>query len=339
VRGWVSNVVAQLNKRKVELAEEYTSLDDEAEANGLPSHKLARLKVVADELGKIWALDEIKIRQRSRDRNILEGDRNTAYFQAIANRRSRKKRVCGLMGSNGLVEDQQEMSKIAVDFYKNLFAAENEGGISLRPDLWGSEDLVTQEENDFLSAPFSEKEVKEAIFSSYAEGAPGPDGLPFFFYQKFWYILKNDLLSMFEEFHKGGLDLYRLNFAMLTLITKIEDAVNMKNYRPISLINCRFKIFSKVLTTRLGKVSSRLVSHNQSAFIQGRYILESVVVANELVHSVHKSGQPAVILKLDYEKACDRVNWTFLFNTSKLGVSVINGSVGLKTWLWVVQLE
>jgi hypothetical protein len=98
VRGWASNVVAQLNKRKVELAEEYNSLDDEAEDNGLPSHKLARLKVVADELGKIWALDEIKIRQRSRDRNILEEDRNNAYFQAIANQRSRKKKSLWLNG-------------------------------------------------------------------------------------------------------------------------------------------------------------------------------------------------------------------------------------------------
>jgi hypothetical protein len=70
----------------------------------LTSLELKRLKEVTDELGKIWALDEIKIRQRSRDRNILEGDRNTAYFQAIANQRSRKKSVNGLIGPDGLVE-------------------------------------------------------------------------------------------------------------------------------------------------------------------------------------------------------------------------------------------
>jgi hypothetical protein len=118
---------------------------------------------------------------------------------------------------------------------------------------------------------------------------------------------------MFEEFHKRKLDLYRLNFAMLTLIPKIEEARDMKHFRPISLINCSFKIFSKVMTGRLGGVSQRLVSHNQSAFIKGRYILESVVTAHEVVHSVHKSQQPGIILKLDYEKAYDRVSWSFLF--------------------------
>ena len=58
---------------------------------------------------------------------------------------------------------------------------------------------------------------------------------------------------------------------------------------------------------------NRLISPQQSAFIQGRYILESVVIAHEIVHSLSKSGEPGIILKLDYEKAYDRVNWDFLF--------------------------
>ena len=58
---------------------------------------------------------------------------------------------------------------------------------------------------------------------------------------------------------------------------------------------------------------NRLISPQQSAFIQGRYVLESVVVAHELVHSLNISGDPGIILKLDYEKAYDRVSWDFLF--------------------------
>jgi hypothetical protein len=94
----------------------------------------------------------------------------------------------------------------------------------------------------------------------------------------------------------------------------VDEARDMRNFRPISLINCSFKIFSKVLTNRLSKVAQRLISSNQSAFIKGRYILESVVVAHEIVHSLHKSGDPGMILKLDYEKAYDRVSWNFLFD-------------------------
>jgi hypothetical protein len=105
--------------------------------------------------------------------------------QAIANQRSRKKRVDRLLGPNGAVEDQTGIIRIAVNFYQNLFGAEKDIGITLGPDVWGLGDLVTQEENEMLCAPFSKEEIKEAVFSSYSEGAPSPDGLPFLFYQKF----------------------------------------------------------------------------------------------------------------------------------------------------------
>jgi len=101
---------------------------------------------------------------------------------------------------------------------------------------------------------------------------------------------------------------------LVTLIPKVGEATNMKQFRPIGLLNCSFQIFSKLLTLRLTSVVQRIVAPTQSAFIKGRYILESVVVAHELVHSVHQSGEPGIILKLDYEKAYDRVSWSFLFD-------------------------
>jgi hypothetical protein len=169
-----------------------------------------------------------------------------------------------------------------------------------------------------LSPLFSEEEINEAIFSSYPEGTPGPDGLSFLFYQKFWEVVKRDMFNLFKDFHEGRLELFRLNFALVTLVPKVEGAHEMKNFIPISLLNCSFKIFSKVLTLRLEKVCQRLIAREQSAFIRERYILESVVVAHELVHSVHKAKEPRVVIKLDYEKVYDRVNIDFLLEILSL---------------------
>jgi hypothetical protein len=81
---------------------------------------------------------------------------------------------------------------------------------------------------------------------------------------------------MFKDLHAGRLDLYRLNFALVTLIPKEQDARTMNKFRTISLLNCSYKIFTKVLTNRLEIVADSLITSNQITFIKGRYILESV---------------------------------------------------------------
>lgn len=121
IRGWAANEIADLNKTKVELSNEFSRLESIAESRVLTQAESYSLASIEEELGKIYALEEIKCRQRSRDRDILEGDRNTAYFQAVANYRNRKKRIDCLEGPNGLVFDQKGKMDIALAFYKNLF--------------------------------------------------------------------------------------------------------------------------------------------------------------------------------------------------------------------------
>jgi hypothetical protein len=225
-----------------------------------------------------------------------------------------RNKIGSLKGAKGVVQDTRGIMRMASDYYKDLLKWEDRGGFSLGENFWDPEDILSDKERNELEKQFSEEEIKFSVFSCYPEGAPGPDGLSFLFYHKFWEVVSKDVVAMFNDMFAHKLDLFRLNFSMLTLIPKIEDADEMKSFRPISLLNYSFKIFSKVLTIRLERVSQRLVAKEQSAFIRGMYILESVVIAHEIVHSIHKSKDPGVILKLDYEKAYDRVNIDFLLD-------------------------
>lgn len=147
------------------------------------------MKEIQKDLENIWQIEEIKAKQRSRDRNIKEGDKNMAYFQAVSNQRRRKKTILHLQGPDGLVYGKKDMLNLAADFYKNLFGHEEILDIHLGEGFWEEGQLVTDDENALLEAPLTEEEIKEAVFESYADGAPGPDGFPFLFYQKFWNIL------------------------------------------------------------------------------------------------------------------------------------------------------
>jgi hypothetical protein len=120
------------------------------------------------------------------------------------------------------------------------------------------------------------------------------------------------MIHSIKGFEKGDININRINYAMIILIPKEEEARSLKKYRPISLINCSFKIFSKVLNNRIEALCGRLLGPNQTDFVRGRFILKSVVTAHEIVHDAVKKGQKGMILKLDYEKAYDRVDWHFL---------------------------
>jgi hypothetical protein len=123
---------------------------------------------------------------------------------------------------------------------------------------------VSDEENKILIADFTENEVRGVVFQMEHNKAPGPDGFPAEFYQVFWGVIKGDLLAMFHDFHKDTLDLFSLNFGIITLIPKIENATKIQQYRPICVLNVSFKIFTKVGTNRLNKVARTVVSPTQA---------------------------------------------------------------------------
>jgi hypothetical protein len=95
------------------------------------------MKELGRELDHIWTLEDIKASQRSRDRMIREGGRNTAYFHVVANHRNRKKKFEGLMGAWGMIRDTLGILKIASTFYKDLFWMESRGNFELQSDFLG----------------------------------------------------------------------------------------------------------------------------------------------------------------------------------------------------------
>jgi hypothetical protein len=134
----------------------------------------------------------------------------------------------------------------------------------------------------------------------------GPDGFPTEFYQNFWEAIKLDLLELFSFLHSGQLELFHLKFGVIILLSKINEAERIQQYRPICLLNVSFIFFTKVATIRLN-MADHVVRPSQTAFMQGRNILDGVAILHEIVHELHSKKLNGVIFKIDFEKADDKV--------------------------------
>ncbi|XP_057811281.1 uncharacterized protein LOC131025504 [Salvia miltiorrhiza] len=127
-----------------------------------------------------------------------------------------------------------------------------------------------------------------------------------------WEIIKEDLLKVLKEFHANGKLTRGCNTAFVVLIPKKTAASELKDYMPISLINSLYKVLAKVLALRMKKVMNLIISERQSAFVEGRCILDGVVTLNEIVEEAKRKKKGTILFKDDFAKAYDTVDWHFL---------------------------
>ena len=172
--------------------------------------------------------------------------------------------------------------------------------------------MVSAAQNNRLIMSFTQEEIYKALSKLGKNKAPGPDGFTAEFFIKFWAHFKDNFLSLFDEFFENG----KLNSCIkenfICLIRKKEDAVRIKDFRPISLTTLLYKLIAKVLAERLKQVMPRIIAPTQSAFIGERQIMDPALIANEVVEEYRAKKKKGWILKLDMEKAFDRVDWQFL---------------------------
>ena len=113
---------------------------------------------------------------------------------------------------------------------------------------------------------------------------------------------------MVEESRASGQVLQAFNATFLTLIPKEERVTNPKHFRPIALCNVIYKIITKVISLRLKTVLPFIVSKEQSRYVEGCQIMDSVIIFHDVIHSLKSTHTLGVLIKLDLSKDFDCLN-------------------------------
>nr|CAD1831501.1 unnamed protein product [Ananas comosus var. bracteatus] len=254
-------------------------------------------------------LDELKWKQRSRVQWLRARDANTKFFHLRASCRRSKNFILHLSDGNDLLTAHVSIANHLFSFFQNQLGVDKLSGTSIDFSTIFHDDFV---DLSSLHSPFTMDEVKKVVFSCAPEKAPGPDGLPMLFYQHFLSVLKDDVFDVFNGLYCGDPDLRDINTGWICPILKKANAISARDLCPISLVHSLSKIISKVLAARLQLFMNQLVNPYQAAFIKGRHILDNFYCAHILIHHLHFSKQPAALLKIDFERAFDHINWKFL---------------------------
>ncbi|KAL9681439.1 hypothetical protein QQ045_013222 [Rhodiola kirilowii] len=165
-----------------------------------------------------------------------------------------------------------------------------------------------------LTAPFSEGEVTRALYQMHPSKAPSLDGFSAMFYQVNWDVVGPEVVKEFLNCLNDNVLHKELNETLIVL-PKVKQVEKVEDLRSISLCNVVMKLITKVLANRLKMVLPEIISHNQSAFIEGRLITDNILIAHEISHCMKAKNRQKtgfMSLKLDMSKAYDRIEWKFL---------------------------
>ncbi|XP_021774657.1 uncharacterized protein LOC110738567 [Chenopodium quinoa] len=256
-------------------------------------------------------------RQRAKVKWDAFVDEHTRLLFSAVQARRRKNTICGLKDNDGSwVSNAGDIRSVVLDFYKLLYSR-NSDRSSVSQFPWDSLHLpsLSDGHRQSLLAPFSAEDIRQAMFSIANGKSPGPDGFTSAFFKTYWTEVGDHVVNVVQFFFVHGYLLKDWNRTFLVFLPKVDHPELVSQFRPIGLCNVIYKCIAKCLARRLRWILPDIVSDFQNAFVPGRLMSDNCLMVHEILSFINASKARKLFyatLKLDMNKAYDRVEWDFL---------------------------
>ena len=239
---------------------------------------------------------------RSRPQWIKEGEKPTSFFFKLESERAQKNKNDSIFNAAGIeVASQPEIEQAHVDFYRALHSAEPTDD-TIEEDLLAKIDcFLPQSHSLSCDGKFLETEIDDAMRGLSTGKTPGSDKLPKEFYAKFWDLLCPHILAVYDYSFATGSFSCSMEESATRLIFKEGERKNLKNWRPISLLNVDNKICSKALANHLSKVLSSIIQNDQTCSVPGRTIFGNLSLLRDTLDYVNITNETGILLSLDQD--------------------------------------
>jgi exonuclease III len=252
--------------------------------------------------------------------SIINNEKMTPRFLHLAKSRVTDNLTSVLSDTGQKFENAKERSAYITNFYRELYKKPDifddvdfNGCVAnfLGPEICNNPTVLgmklSEEEKHRLDLPLTVEELDMSMKQSNMNSAPGVDGVSNKFIKTVWQWIRAPLLKYAHCCFRKGTLTKTFNTACIKLIPKKGDTGQLKNWRPISLLSCYYKIISRCINTRLGTVIGKITGRCQKAYTPNRYIHEVTINLSNAINHCIENKVPGMIISIDQQKAFDSV--------------------------------
>ena len=299
--------------------------------SNLTESVLEQLETKKDLLQNLRKIKMPGLLVRSRAQLIEDDEKPSQYFCSLETHNCFNKIIPKIEKDDGsFINDQNEILTEVQTFYQHLYSSRDGELVNtdLEVEFEGiSVPKLNNIESISMEGLLTYEQAAIALKSMSNNRSPGTDGFSADFYKVFWkYIGHFVVRSINYGFINNELSITQKQGIITCIPKDNKSRYQVKNYRPISLLNCTYKIASGAIANRIKTVLDKLINKDQTGFLSGRYVGENTRILYDIMHYAEKHNMTGLLLLVDFEKAFDSLSWSFIntvMNFFGFGQSII----------------